>query len=163
MIEFYQQNSLKECVKDVDSTLRTPYKQAEQGDDHKPRHAPKGLCFCSRKQKNPKKIIKLIRREKLTTHWENSAEGHWAKKRNERTYLESWIIFHKSNLSRNYFLILLTTLMLQAFGQDKSLNLFDRSKKWISFEPWLYSHEIIRGKVVEHTGWAKVDGLYEPF
>ncbi|XP_019717750.1 proto-oncogene vav isoform X3 [Hippocampus comes] len=42
MIEFYQQNSLKECVKDVDSTLRTPYKQAEQGDDHKPRHAPKG-------------------------------------------------------------------------------------------------------------------------
>uniref|UniRef100_A0A3Q2ZAK7 Osteoclast-stimulating factor 1 n=1 Tax=Hippocampus comes TaxID=109280 RepID=A0A3Q2ZAK7_HIPCM len=39
MIEFYQQNSLKECVKDVDSTLRTPYKQAEQGDDHKPRGA----------------------------------------------------------------------------------------------------------------------------
>ncbi|XP_061769760.1 proto-oncogene vav-like isoform X2 [Nerophis ophidion] len=30
MIEFYQQNSLKECVKDVDTTLHTPHKQAEQ-------------------------------------------------------------------------------------------------------------------------------------
>ncbi|XP_061687100.1 proto-oncogene vav-like [Syngnathoides biaculeatus] len=42
MIEFYQQNSLKECVKDVDATLHTPYKQAEQSNDHKPRDAPKG-------------------------------------------------------------------------------------------------------------------------
>ncbi|XP_022053958.1 proto-oncogene vav [Acanthochromis polyacanthus] len=30
MIQFYQQNSLKEYFKDVDTTLRTPYKQPEQ-------------------------------------------------------------------------------------------------------------------------------------
>ncbi|XP_077426262.1 proto-oncogene vav isoform X2 [Vanacampus margaritifer] len=42
MIEFYQQNSLKECVKDVDTTLSTPYKQAQHSNDHKPRDAPKG-------------------------------------------------------------------------------------------------------------------------
>ncbi|XP_040002083.1 proto-oncogene vav-like isoform X3 [Xiphias gladius] len=32
MIQFYQQNSLKEYFKDVDTTLRTPYKQPEQSD-----------------------------------------------------------------------------------------------------------------------------------
>ncbi|XP_061626293.1 proto-oncogene vav-like isoform X2 [Phyllopteryx taeniolatus] len=42
MIEFYQQNSLKECVKDVDTTLHMPYKQAEQSNDHRPRAVPKG-------------------------------------------------------------------------------------------------------------------------
>ncbi|XP_077379785.1 proto-oncogene vav isoform X2 [Festucalex cinctus] len=42
MIEFYQQNSLRECVKDVDTTLSTPYKQAERADGHKARDAPKG-------------------------------------------------------------------------------------------------------------------------
>ncbi|XP_037113084.1 proto-oncogene vav-like isoform X2 [Syngnathus acus] len=41
MIKFYQQTSLKECIKDVDTTLRTPYKQAEQSNDHKPRDAVK--------------------------------------------------------------------------------------------------------------------------
>ena len=30
MIQFYQQNSLKEYFKDVDTTLCTPYKQPEQ-------------------------------------------------------------------------------------------------------------------------------------
>lgn len=30
MIQFYQQNSLKEYFKDVDTTLRTPFKQPEQ-------------------------------------------------------------------------------------------------------------------------------------
>ncbi|XP_028255753.1 proto-oncogene vav isoform X2 [Parambassis ranga] len=32
MIQFYQQNSLKEYFKDVDTTLHTPYKQPEQSD-----------------------------------------------------------------------------------------------------------------------------------
>ncbi|XP_040891096.1 proto-oncogene vav-like isoform X2 [Toxotes jaculatrix] len=31
MIQFYQQNSLKEYFKDMDTTLQTPYKQPEQG------------------------------------------------------------------------------------------------------------------------------------
>lgn len=29
MIHFYQQNSLKECFREVDTTLQTPYKQPE--------------------------------------------------------------------------------------------------------------------------------------
>ncbi|XP_077460844.1 proto-oncogene vav [Stigmatopora argus] len=42
MIEFYQQNSLKECIKDLDTILRTPYKQAEKSDDPKAKNASKG-------------------------------------------------------------------------------------------------------------------------
>ncbi|XP_054459600.1 proto-oncogene vav-like isoform X3 [Anoplopoma fimbria] len=38
MIEFYQQNSLKEYFKDVDTTLCTPYKQPEQSNS--PNHTP---------------------------------------------------------------------------------------------------------------------------
>ncbi|XP_077575944.1 proto-oncogene vav isoform X2 [Stigmatopora nigra] len=42
MIEFYQQNSLKECIKDLDTILRTPYKQAEQSNEPKAKNASKG-------------------------------------------------------------------------------------------------------------------------
>ncbi|XP_057698653.1 proto-oncogene vav-like isoform X2 [Corythoichthys intestinalis] len=42
MIEYYQQNSLKECIKDVDTMLRTPYKQAEQSEEQNMHHAAKG-------------------------------------------------------------------------------------------------------------------------
>lgn len=30
LVQYYQENSLKECFKDVDSNLQTPYKQPEQ-------------------------------------------------------------------------------------------------------------------------------------
>lgn len=41
MIQFYQQNSLKEYFKDLDTTLCTPYKQPEQSysPDHTPHNA----------------------------------------------------------------------------------------------------------------------------
>ncbi|XP_068178412.1 proto-oncogene vav-like isoform X2 [Antennarius striatus] len=39
MIKFYQLNSLKECFKEVDTTLRTPYKQPEQSNS--PKNTPK--------------------------------------------------------------------------------------------------------------------------
>nr|XP_057944000.1 proto-oncogene vav-like isoform X2 [Doryrhamphus excisus] len=50
MIEFYQHNSLKECVKDVDMALHTPHKQAEQSNwpHHTPNDTAKGgitRCF----------------------------------------------------------------------------------------------------------------------
>ncbi|XP_054635232.1 proto-oncogene vav-like isoform X2 [Dunckerocampus dactyliophorus] len=50
MIEFYQQNSLQECVKDVDTTLHMPHKQAEQSSwpHHPPKDTPQGgvtRCF----------------------------------------------------------------------------------------------------------------------
>lgn len=38
MIQFYQQNSLKEYFKEVDTTLRTPYKQPE--DSNTPNNTP---------------------------------------------------------------------------------------------------------------------------
>uniref|UniRef100_A0A7N6BS31 Osteoclast-stimulating factor 1 n=1 Tax=Anabas testudineus TaxID=64144 RepID=A0A7N6BS31_ANATE len=36
MVQYYQQNSLKEYFKDVDTTLRTPFKQPEQSNSPKP-------------------------------------------------------------------------------------------------------------------------------
>ncbi|GAA6221634.1 proto-oncogene vav-like isoform X1 [Lates japonicus] len=44
MIQFYQQNSLKEYFKDVDTTLRTPYKQPEQSNssNNTPNSTPGG-------------------------------------------------------------------------------------------------------------------------
>lgn len=43
LIEFYQQNSLKEYFKEVDTTLQTPYKQPEQSSsDNMPHNTPGG-------------------------------------------------------------------------------------------------------------------------
>lgn len=44
MIQFYQQNSLKEYFKDVDTTLRTPYKQPEESNsaNNTPNSTPGG-------------------------------------------------------------------------------------------------------------------------
>uniref|UniRef100_A0A8C1ZKI7 Vav guanine nucleotide exchange factor 1 n=1 Tax=Cyprinus carpio TaxID=7962 RepID=A0A8C1ZKI7_CYPCA len=36
LVQYYQENSLRECFKDVDSRLQTPYKQPEQS--HTPKH-----------------------------------------------------------------------------------------------------------------------------
>ncbi|KAM9769697.1 proto-oncogene vav [Menidia menidia] len=48
MIQFYQQNSLKEYFKDVDTTLQTPYKQPEESDssNNTPNMTPGGSMRC---------------------------------------------------------------------------------------------------------------------
>ncbi|XP_056135582.1 proto-oncogene vav-like [Lampris incognitus] len=42
MVQYYQQNSLKEYFKDVDTTLQTPYKQPEQSKTLTTTHSPGG-------------------------------------------------------------------------------------------------------------------------
>lgn len=48
MIQFYQQNSLKEYFKEVDTTLRTPYKKPEESNTPNitPNTTPSTVLFC---------------------------------------------------------------------------------------------------------------------